>query len=55
MDAKIEGGRLGLGVDLFSDEETLPEKMGIDRFSDELGLYSNYYFEHFIIGSDGLK
>ena len=38
MDAKIEGGRLGLGVDLFSDEETLPEKMGIDRFNDELGL-----------------
>ena len=50
MDVKIEGNRLGLGVNLFSDEETLPEKMGIDKFNNELGLYSNYYFEHFIIG-----
>lgn len=45
---RIEGERLGLGVDLFSGEETLLEKMGDDVFNKELELYSDYYFKHFI-------
>lgn len=48
--AEIEGDRLGLGVNLFSDEETVPERMGIEAFDYELGLYSVYYFRHFIVG-----
>lgn len=50
MGVKIEGERLGLGTNLFSAEETLPEQLGWDTFNEELRLYSNYYFNHFIIG-----
>ncbi len=46
MGAKIEGERLGLGTNLFSDRDTLAEElMGFD---DELNKYSNYYIENFI-------
>lgn len=48
MDIKMEGQRLGLGVNLFSNKRTIPEEMGIDEFNIELGYYSNYYFQHFI-------
>ncbi|MEH2957654.1 hypothetical protein [Candidatus Merdisoma sp. JLR.KK006] len=44
----MEGQRLGLGVNLFSNKRTIPEEMGIDEFNIELGYYSNYYFQHFI-------
>ena len=43
----IEGDRLGLGVNLFSDLPTLAEEMGFDRFNTELGQASDYYIEHF--------
>lgn len=46
----IEGGRLALGVNLFSDQKTLPEIMGHKECSKELELYSNYYYKNFIIG-----
>lgn len=49
MDAEIEGERLGLGTNLFSGEATLPERIGFRKFDEELGLYSNYYFQHFIM------
>jgi phosphoglycerol transferase len=48
MNVEIEGNRLGLGTNLFSGEETLAEKMGIDNFESEVGKYSNYYVKHFI-------
>lgn len=50
MGAKIEGDRLGLGVNLFSEKETIPERIGMDEFNRELGFYSHYYFRHFIVG-----
>lgn len=50
MGAKIEGDRLGLGVNLFSGEPTIPEEIGFDEFNDELGHYSQYYFLHFVVG-----
>lgn len=50
LDAEIDGERLGLGVNLFSEEMTIPEKMGIDEFNNELEDYSQYYFQHFIVG-----
>ncbi len=45
---KIEGERLGLGTNLFSDKLTLPEEMGYDEFNKQLGLNSRYYNENFI-------
>ena len=43
----IEGDRLGLGVNLFSNEETLSESMGFQRLDEEIAKYSPYYVEHF--------
>lgn len=47
--ANIEGDRLGLGTNLFSAEQTLPEKLGKEVFYEELSLYSKYYYSNFII------
>ncbi|SCY08847.1 Phosphoglycerol transferase MdoB [Lachnospiraceae bacterium XBB2008] len=44
---KIEGDRLGLGTNLFSDLPTLMEEMGYDALDDELSKYSSYYVEKF--------
>ncbi len=49
--AKIEGDRMGLGVNLFSDQETLPERMGFEVFHEELKLNSVYYSKNFIMGN----
>ena len=51
----IEGDRLGLGTNLFSDRETLMESMGEEAFSDELERVSNYYNNQFLYpdGVDG--
>lgn len=48
MGCKIEGERLGLGTNLFSDKKTLAEEMGYDEFNYQLGLNSKYYNENFI-------
>lgn len=48
--AEMEGERLGLGVNLFSEEMSIPEEMGIDEFNNELESYSQYYVQHFIAG-----
>lgn len=47
MGWEIEGDRLGLGVNLFSDQPTLSESMGYLAFADELTKYSPYYIKHF--------
>jgi phosphoglycerol transferase len=47
MGFEIEGDRLGLGTDLFSDTDTLAEEIGFDTLNKELGKYSNYYIKHF--------
>ena len=49
--ANIEGDRLGLGTNLFSSEQTLPEKLGKDVFYEELRLHSNYYDLNFVFAS----
>lgn len=49
--ANIEGDRLALGTNLFSDKKTLPEEMGFEAFEAELSLYSKYYYKNFIIGN----
>lgn len=43
--AEIEGEKLGLGVNLFSDTPTLLEKYGYYRLNGELGKKSVYYDE----------
>ena len=43
----IEGERLGLGTNLFSNIPTLAEKWGYDHFNDELSKASDYYITNF--------
>ena len=47
MGCTIEGDRLGLGTNLFSNLPTLAEKWGFEEFNSELSKASDYYIEHF--------
>lgn len=49
LGCQIEGNRLGLGTNLFSATATLTEKMGFDRFNDELAKASDYYEANFYV------
>lgn len=52
MGVTIDGNRLGLGTNLFSDEETLMEKYGGGTLSSELAKRSNYYQKNIMQGSE---
>jgi hypothetical protein len=43
----IDGERLGLGTNLFSDEQTLAEQHGFDWLDAEVQKTSNYYIANF--------
>ena len=43
MGIEIEGDRLGLGVNLFSDQPTLIQEYGIDQLNEELSSKSTFY------------
>ncbi len=45
MGAEIEGDRLGLGTNLFSDKQTLSEEFGYETLFEELDRKSNFYNE----------
>ena len=45
LGVEIEGDRLGLGTNLFSDRPTLMEEMGVDTFRQELDKTSRFYNE----------
>lgn len=47
MGFEIEGNRLGLGTDLFSDTSTLAEELSFEVLDAELGKYSKYYEDNF--------
>ena len=47
LGVEIEGDRLGIGVNLFSDAETLTEKYGYDRLEAELQKKSEFYLDNF--------
>ncbi len=47
MGFSIEGERLGLGTNLFSDLPTLAEEFGYEWLDTEISKYSSYYFKHF--------
>lgn len=48
MGVEINGDRLGLGTNLFSERETLLEEMGEDAYNTEVLRYSDYYFNNFV-------
>ena len=48
LGANIEGNRLGLGVNLFSDEQTLIEKYGKDYVENELKKTSKFYNKYIL-------
>ena len=43
LGASIEGDKLGLGTNLFSDEKTLVERFGIEQLNQELMNKSTFY------------
>ena len=47
LGVKIDGDRLGLGTDLFSDRPTLCEELGQDIFMDQIQLNSKYFQQEF--------
>lgn len=47
MGFEIEGDRLGLGVNLFSNQRTLVETLGIDSLEKQLRIRSDYYISNF--------
>lgn len=46
--AEIEGDRLGLGTNLFSNKSTLAEEYGFEEMFDELNQKSNFYDNHIL-------
>ena len=44
---KIEGDRLGLGTNAFSNKETLAEKHGYDWLNEQAGISSSWYLKEF--------
>lgn len=47
---QIEGNRLGLGTNLFSNEKTLIEQYGLEYVQNELKKSSSFYNEKFLYG-----
>ncbi len=50
MGARIQGDRLGLGVNLFSGQKTIAEEIGLSELDQELRKQSKYFKEQ-IVGS----
>ena len=46
------GNRLGLGTNLFSEEETLCESMGTEELAEQIKQTNNYYNKHFLYGKN---
>lgn len=49
----IEGDRLGIGTNLFSETPTLQEELGIEgaELDNELNRFSEFYFSRFVLGN----
>ncbi len=47
LGVKIEGDRLALGTNLFSNKDTLMEEVGAKKFNEEVQKYSKFYMEKF--------
>ena len=51
MGVKIEGDRLALGTNLFSDELTLIEKYGLEYVNEELMKTSKFYNNNILVSN----
>lgn len=51
----IEGNQLGFGVNLFSNQKTLPEKLGYQYFDQEMSKRSKYYDEKLLKKQEALS
>ena len=49
----IEGDQLGLGVNLYSGKETMPEKYGKDEFNEIITYSSKYYMNNILTKKEG--
>lgn len=49
LGANIEGNKLGLGTNLFSNEETLIEKYGVEYINNELMKISRFYNNNILV------
>ena len=52
MGVKIEGDRLGLGTNIFSDRQTLSEELGLGELDNMISQNSDYYTNNILQGSD---
>ena len=52
MGFTIEGERLGLGVNVFSDQKTLAEELGFDNLNGEMNKFSEFYLINFAYTDD---
>ena len=50
LGGSIEGNRLGLGTNLYSDKQTLQEKYGFDYMQDQLLKNSDFYNHNILEG-----
>ena len=50
MGCTIEGDRLALGTDMYSDTPSLMVELGEDEINDELDLYSDFYENTLMLG-----
>lgn len=48
LGVEIEGERLGMGTNMFSDKQTLMEEIGCAKFKEEIKKDSVYYSTHFL-------
>ncbi len=48
LGVEIDGDRLGLGTNLFSNKETIPEEIGIKTFNEQISMKSKYYTEQLL-------
>lgn len=48
LGVEIEGDKLGLGTNLFSDKKTLIEETGVDKFNIEIDKYSKFYINNLL-------
>lgn len=53
MGANIEGERLGLGTNLFSDKKTIIEEIGFDKLNQEVQKKSNFYDNKLLKNKEG--
>ena len=48
LGVSIEGDKLGLGTNLFSNEKTLGDKFGISKMDEEIKLRSEFYINNIL-------